>query len=1108
MIKIINKAYETVGILNTSGNMNKNTPYFDDVYHQSLTTGAETLTFKTFGGTKHSKFLEIGNYVAYSDYDGIIRMFQIIEITETHEEEYILEVYCEMVSIELLNEIVRPMKVVNSNLKSFLQTILQETDWEVGYFPDDEFYEIIDFEVEDYTTIYTAIQDYVINKYKGEVDYRIEFVNNKVAHKYIDIYKERGRQLEKVFTYSKNMSSVVKKVDSSNIATALIGVGRDGITFKDAWSQDKPKGQDFIENPEAFKKWNVNGNHIMAVYRYDTDTPTELLIMTRKELANRVTPHVTYELGTELLGDVVHLGSWVGIVDHELDMHLKARVTELFTSKTDKDANKCVLSNFTEVKSKISNFTMQEVISNIKQYLSELETGILTQNAIDNIKRYLTELKLTKKEIDKIFDDLNIPHIGEIIENPDNIGDDIIDIPEGEDTTPDSSIEVIDTTKPDKICAKAREIVQLCTNGKAWYSQRWRTYDYRKLRKIQDAQENSKLKNHIGKYGWDCSSFVGCCYDYAGISGLTNLSCQAGSLMEALNKKKAKYWKYSDDKNLTKAKAGDIIMFANSSVANVSDLSKLTYKKTHHTAIYLGNGKVAHARSYTYGIQITDVTKTLGNTCFFARIKELDKLPVIQKPSNPDNGLVENDGSVETLCWNFFRERGCTKEVTAGIMGNIYRESMMKPNYKSGISYGLFQHQGSRLVALKEYASKKGVSYTTASVQLDHMWWEVAENGEPYTASLFKKKYGSWENFTKLTNLYEATIQFEKLYERANETATGFEKRYKFAQKYYNKYANMPSNSITAPSTSTTVDVTLKNGQTHAYSTLSKLRFRLPETVPNKFSTKLVFTTPNNTAPMKFIQSKLCWLGGADCRNGALIPHAYKRYTITITPNDQPYTVGKYYGWVDAVSYGGEYKKHSGFSAGAKVIEFAETFYQNRSKFKYNTTTPITKYKAGTAKDNKSKWYTGGKYHIDCSTFTNQLFKARSYKTSIYSSTSNGIGVNKNYSWGIDLGRTASDQARYCVENGWYLEDVDTQDDWHKLKKGDLVFWESRSGDTTVMNNVAGRYMQVGHVAVVAEVNGNNVITYEVSNPDGVVLKRELSKNSPRKIIFFARVRK
>lgn len=1117
MIKIVNKAYETVALLNTEGNMGKNTPYFEDEYHQNLETGAETLTFKTFGGTDASKYLEIGNYVAYTDFDGVIRLFQIINTTETHTEDYIIEVYCEMASIELINEIVRPMKVVNANLKSFLQTILQETDWKVGLFPDDEFHEIIDFEVTEYTTIYSCLQEYVIQKYGGEIDYRIEFENNKVSNKFIDIYKERGRSYEKLFYYSKNMSSVIKKVDSTNIATALIGVGKNGITFKEISAKDKPKNQDFIENPSAFKKWNVNGSHIMSVYKYDTDSPSELLIMTRKELERRSEPNVTYELSTELLDNNIHLGSYVGVVDHELDMYLKARVTELITSKTDETKNRCVMANFREVKSNITDFTMKDVINNIKDYLGGLDTGALKQSTIDNIKRYLTELKLTKSEIDDLFKNLNLPHYGTEDEEEDKIEDKV----EDEDTTPaPESPPAVDDSKQNKICEKAREIVKLCTDGKAWYSQWYRTIDYRKPKKIQGYGEHSALKNHIGKYGWDCSSFVGCCYDYAGFSDMVSLACSSGTLMQTLNKKGATYWKYTDDKNLTKARAGDIIMFANNSVTNVSDLSSLTtWNKTHHTAIYLGNGKVAHARNYTKGIAITDVSTTLNNTAYFARIKDLNTTTTTTpKPNTGSNGgsnnntgggQVQIDGSMETTCWNFFIEKGCSKQVTAGIMGNIYRESGMQPNLKSQYSsaYGLFQWMHGRLDGLKKFASEKGTSYSNGRTQLEYMWWEVT-GGEPYTAGLFKKRYGSLENFMKLTDIEEATYGFERCFERANETQTGYEKRYKFARDYYNKYANQPTNTVSTI-TGTTKTLTLENGKTHNCETLSSLTFKLPNTAVTGFNTKLIFTTPNNVAPMKISQSINCWLSGSDCKNGVLIPQPNTRYTITIKKNTSSSIQLKYAGTVTKVTYaGGKYATHNGFTNATKLIELAKSYYDNRSKFKYSTTTPITKYASGTPKSNKSKWYTGGKNHIDCSTFVNQIFKGRGYQNSIYYNIDYTIGKSSLYSWGVDLGRTASNQAQYCMENGWYLADVQSKADWHKLKKGDIVFWSSRSGDSNVVNIVEGRYMQVGHVAVVAEVNGSDVTTYEVSNPTGVVLKRKLADNTPDKIVFFARVRK
>ncbi len=1127
MIKIINKAYETVALLNPHGSMGKNIPYFDDEYHQNLNNGSETLRFKTFGGTKQAKHLVIGNYIAYTDFDGIIKLFQIIEVTENHSsDEYTIEVYCEMASIELINEIVRPMTVVNSNLKSFLQTILQESDWEVGLFPENDFHEIIDFEVTEYTTIYSCIEEYVIQKYGGEVDYRIEFVNNKIAHKYIDIYKERGRKYEKLFYYSKNMSSVTKKVDSSNIATALIGVGRNNITFKDVSASDKPLNQDFIENKTAYAKWNVGGSHIMGVFRYETDSPSELLIMTRKELAKRAEPQITYELATELLDKNIHLGSYVGVVDHELDIYVNARVTELITSKTDSTKNVCVLSNFKEVRTKITDFTMNDVINNIKDYLARLETGILTQNAIDNIKRYLTELKLTKQEIDDLFKKLNLPNEGQPeppappTDNDFWSGDDL----EGEDkdgVEEETPVKPPVSTIQDKICEKARDIVKLCDNSKAWYSQWYRTIDYRNPKKITSSGESSYLKNHIGKLGWDCSSFVGCCYDYAGIPDLVDKACSSGTLIQALNKKNAIYWKYTDDKNLTKARAGDVIMFANSSVTNVSDLSTLTaWNKTHHTAIYLGNGKVAHARTYSKGIAITDVSTTLNNTAFFARIKDLQNVStdggttggstgsIGGTTGGTTGGIVEIDGSVETTMWNYLIEKGYSKQCTASIMGNAYRESAMLPTAGNtkGTSYGLFQWMHERKTALENYARQKGVSVSNARLQVEFMDYEIS-GGEPYTAGLFKKRYGSLENFKKLTDITEATYGFERCFERANETENGYSKRYKFAQDYYNKYANQSSSNVNAI-TGTTKTIALVTGKTYSCETLSSLTFTLPTTVTSSFNSKLIFTTPVNADPMKIKHGANCWLKGSDCINGALIPQANTRYTIEFKKNTSSSILLDYVGTVTKVSYGGSYKSHGGFTNATKLIELAQSYYDVRSKFKYNTTTPISPFASGTPKSNKSKWYTGGKYHIDCSTFVNQLYKGRGYSNSIYANIDYTVGKSTLYSWGVDLGRYASTQAQTCMENGWYLADIKSKSDWSKLKKGDIVFWGNRSGDANRADTVAKRFMQVGHVAIVGSVNGTDVTTYEVSTPTGVILKRKLADNTPDKILFFARVRK
>ncbi len=54
------------------------------------------------------------------------------------------------------------------------------------------------------------------------------------------------------------------------------------------------------------------------------------------------------------------------------------------------------------------------------------------------------------------------------------------------------------------------------------------------------------------------------------------------------------------DSGFTRAKAGDIIMFANDGYTVTT--SNMATVRTHHTAIYMGNGYIAEASGYKKGI--------------------------------------------------------------------------------------------------------------------------------------------------------------------------------------------------------------------------------------------------------------------------------------------------------------------------------------------------------------------------------------------------------------------------------------------------------------------------------------------------------------------------
>ena len=355
MLLILNTSNTVVGTLARFGTTNKVTPYFDDTHVEDLSSGAETFTFSTFANTKEAYNLTVGNSIAFKVKNGY-KLFQITEVTETHNEDFIKSCYCEMVGIELLNEVVRPFSSNSMSLKQFLTTILQDTDYSIGRI-DSSLTLTHDIEVTSHTKVYSLLQDYVINKYEAEISFRVEIQGGRIVGKYIDCELERGDFKGTRFEYSKNITNVRKSIDYSELATALIGVGSNDLTFRSITADDKPLNQDFIADENSYALWNKKGKHIFDVYKYETESPTELLNATRKELKRRCNPKFKYEVDVELLTQEVSIGDTVYIIDNEFNppLHLSARVSQLSTCRTDASQNKCILSNYKEVVSSITD---------------------------------------------------------------------------------------------------------------------------------------------------------------------------------------------------------------------------------------------------------------------------------------------------------------------------------------------------------------------------------------------------------------------------------------------------------------------------------------------------------------------------------------------------------------------------------------------------------------------------------------------------------------------------------------------------------------------------------------------------------------------------------
>ena len=195
-----------------------------------------------------------------------------------------------------------------------------------------------------------------------------------------------------------------------------------------------------------------------------------------------------------------------------------------------------------------------------------------------------------------------------------------------------------------KIMEKAEEIVRMCVNHQANYSQRYRTISYKAPNTIKSRTEyvGSTLYTQPSwvilnqTIGYDCSSFTGVCYEYAGIEYLKGLSCSAGSLQTVCKNHGAEFWRYTGQESVDKLKEGDIIMVAN---YNVTD-SNMTTVSTHHVMISGGGNTVLHASGFTSGILKQKVNFT--NKHFFIRIKEVAEADNSNNITNPSDSEHPN----------------------------------------------------------------------------------------------------------------------------------------------------------------------------------------------------------------------------------------------------------------------------------------------------------------------------------------------------------------------------------------------------------------------------------------------------------------------------------
>lgn len=351
-------------------------------------------------------------------------MFKIIKETVKDEEvEYtaVESAYDELTSYGYIQD-----KRPTANAQTITEMILKDTRWHVGEIPDTS-EAFISFY---YLSVLDCLKK-IVQTFDFEIgfDVLINDAENQITDRRVNFYIKQGEQTGKRFEYGSNLLSVKQEQDTQNIYTALVGRGKgvqvsdgnddntpDGygrrITFEDVeWSKangdplDKPKGQEWLEDPDATKQLGFSDGHMrigLEVFE-DVDDPKTLLQKTYEALKTAERPQVQFSASVINTGEL-HLGDRVGITRNDIRIAYETRVFKVQHNLLDETQNKIDLGDNLE---QTNNLSYQ--VSALQSEVTNNTEGIITVTQSANGKNkvyYSSTMPATGSNGDVWYKDL------------------------------------------------------------------------------------------------------------------------------------------------------------------------------------------------------------------------------------------------------------------------------------------------------------------------------------------------------------------------------------------------------------------------------------------------------------------------------------------------------------------------------------------------------------------------------------------------------------------------------------------------------------------------------------------------------------------------------
>lgn len=347
IIYFANRQMEILGQAST--NLPKGILIKEDKKTEEIETGVATfdcrIPFTKASRKKAEQMAEVGNYILRSDGDE--NEFYTIIDAEIDTENRDIYVYAEDAGLDLLNEIVLEYSSDEKHtLKYYVEKWTVDSGFEIGIDESTDEEEKLPSMSE--STV-TERLNHVAEQFGYEISFGFAIERMVVTHKYINIYKKRGKDAGTQLRLNKDIDRIITKKSIANLATALLctGANIDGTDFKTTLDGYQYDDGDFyvdghyLKSRKAVAEWGryawknepnkLNGyeGHIVKTFDCDTVDQEELCKQAIAELKKICDIECNYEVDLRRLPSNVKIGDTVYIIDDEGELYLSARILKL-----------------------------------------------------------------------------------------------------------------------------------------------------------------------------------------------------------------------------------------------------------------------------------------------------------------------------------------------------------------------------------------------------------------------------------------------------------------------------------------------------------------------------------------------------------------------------------------------------------------------------------------------------------------------------------------------------------------------------------------------------------------------------------------------------------